>query len=55
MAKIVISSIMYLLGIGENPIPRVGQQSDAEKLAQDWNAIGNDFRKAMREYAASTE
>ena len=42
---------MYSLGLGkDNSMPQSKQQSDADKLAQDWNAIGNDLRNAMKSF-----
>jgi hypothetical protein len=47
--KVVINSILYFFGLGENPIEKT-HKNDQDAIASDWINIGNDIRKAMNIY-----
>lgn len=47
--KIVVYSILYLLGLGDNPIS-VKQRSDYQSIRSDWEKVGQDIYKAMKRY-----
>lgn len=40
-------SIMSLQG-NYFPMPHIPQQSDADRIRDDWNNVGNDLKFAMR-------
>lgn len=44
--KIVVYSILYMLGLGDNPIS-VQQKSDYQSIRSDWEKVGQDIYKAM--------
>ena len=54
MVKVVIYSILYLFGLGENPMPkrasRIKHQSDFDAISSDWHNVGMDIRNAMNNY-----
>ena len=43
--KIVIYSVLYLFGLGDNPIS-VQPRNDCQAIRSDWENIGKDFYKA---------
>lgn len=49
--KVIIESILFLFGLGDNPVPEYENKSDAEALSQDWDTVGLDIRKAIENYA----
>ena len=49
MVRIVIYSILYLFGIGENPIS-FHAKSDYQAIQSDWQKIGMDIQKSMQRY-----
>lgn len=50
MVKIILQSILFVFGFGNNPIPKQPEKTDREWLEQDWQAVGNDLRNAMVAY-----
>ena len=47
--KVVIYSILYLFGLGENPIT-IHSRNDYQVMRSDWENIGKDFHKVMQQY-----
>ena len=47
--KIVVDSILFLFGLAENPL-QVHIKSGSEAMKTDWENIGRDIQKAMRNY-----
>ena len=47
--KIVIYSVLYLFGLGDNPIS-VQPRNDCQAIRSDWENIGKDFYKAIQRY-----
>jgi hypothetical protein len=45
-----IDGIAFFLGLGHNPaedlLKRYREQTDADRIAGDWQRIGNDIKKA---------
>jgi hypothetical protein len=48
--KIVINSILYFFGLGDNPLDKP-LHTDAENIASDWKRVGDDLRKAIHTHA----
>ena len=47
--RIVVESILFLFGLAENPL-QVHIKSGSEAMKSDWENIGRDIRKAMKNY-----
>ena len=47
--KVVIYSILYLFGLGENPIT-IQSRNEYQAMRSDWENIGKDFCKAIQKY-----
>lgn len=50
MAKLVMQSILFMFGLGENPIHKQEQKTDREYLEADWKTVGDDLKNAMNAY-----
>lgn len=52
--KVVINSILYLFGMGSNPLSehksRVPNQSDYDAISSDWRNVGMDIFTAIGKY-----
>lgn len=51
--KIIVNSILYLFGFGENPLPKpkaFTSQSDIDAISSDWRNVGMDIRNSMNQY-----
>ena len=49
MMKIVVYSVLYMFGLGDNPIA-IQHKSDYQSIQSDWQNIGGDFYKAIQRY-----
>jgi len=47
--KVVIYSVLYLFGLGDNPIS-IQPRDDYQAMRSDWENIGKDFYNAMQRY-----
>ena len=47
--RVVIYSILYLLGLGDNPISNHAG-SDYHAIQSDWQKVGHDISVAMQKY-----
>lgn len=49
-----LSGVLYFFNLGENPIKehlrRMSSRGDAERMAGDWQKVGNDIRRAYEKY-----
>ena len=43
------------VSLRESRLSRLNEVSDGQALASDWNTIGMEIRKAMRDYEGSTK
>lgn len=48
--KTVVNSILYIFGIGENPISIQMYDDDFQSIKHDWENVGHDIHKAMTQY-----
>ena len=48
----VINSILYLFGLGRNPIS-VQINNDSQSMKSDWYKVGHDIQKAFMKYEES--
>ena len=53
--KVVIKSLLYLFGFGENPLESHTKrhaffESDYDALSSDWHNVGMDIYNAMQKY-----
>ena len=57
--RIVVHSILYFFGLGENPLPnpqhKLTGRSDIEAMRSDWCNVGLDIYNAMNQYGAATK
>ena len=49
MIRVVVYSILYLFGLGDNPIS-VQSKSDFQSIRSDWEKVGKDISIAMHNY-----
>ena len=49
MVKVVIYSILYMFGFGENPITN-HTRDDYHSIQSDWQKVGMDIHRAMQKY-----
>lgn len=49
MIRIAVYSILYLFGIGENPIS-MHSKSDYQAIQSDWQNVGMDIYNSMQKY-----
>jgi len=49
MMRVAIYSILYLFGLGDNPIS-LQAKSDYKAIQSDWQKVGNDISAAMQKY-----
>lgn len=52
--SVVINSILYFFGIGDNPI-LFGTRDDGDAIRSDWERVGADIQKAMARYESETK
>lgn len=45
-----LKTLLYLFGLGDNPISPPFQSDDAEKIRQDWENVGRDIYAASKKY-----
>lgn len=45
-----LKTLLYLFGLGDNPISSPFQSDDAEKIRQDWENVGRDIYAASKKY-----
>lgn len=52
--KVIINSILYLFGMGSNPLSerkaRMSNQSDYDAISSDWRNVGMDIFTAIGKY-----
>lgn len=48
--KLFLDTLLYMFGIGENPIQVKHEDNDMEAIHKDWINIGNDIRTALGRY-----
>ena len=51
--SVVIKSILYLFGMGGNPLSdntRISVQSDFDAISSEWRNVGMDIQNAMLKY-----
>lgn len=52
--EVVLNSILYLFGLGKNPLPQQKKiskkSSDFDAIMQDWVNVGKDIQSAMIRY-----
>lgn len=49
--KVAIYSILYMFGLGDNPIT-MQHKNDCQSIRSDWQKIGMDIYNAMQKYEA---
>lgn len=54
MMRVVIYSILYMFGLGENPIT-IHKHDDYQAIQSDWQKIGMDIYKSMQRYEQQTK
>ena len=54
MMKVVIYSILYMFGIGENPIT-THKHDDYQSIQSDWEKVGMDIYRATQKYEQQKE
>ena len=47
--RVVIYSILYMFGLGDNPIT-THKYSDCQSIQSDWQKVGMDIYKSMQKY-----